>query len=93
MTELHGIPVPSTDQIIIGAELVFILYPVKRFAGSLDQQLRRERNRIIKNHVKTGHEGRLKHCADTACASLRSSGRPRPELLGVQPEVLDLDLQ
>lgn len=45
------------------------------------KEVRAERNRIIHNHVKAGHEGRLKHCIDEACLSLR-----RPALVQQQPE-------
>jgi hypothetical protein len=41
---------------------------------------RRNRNAIIKNHVKTGHKDRLKHCVDEACASLRTPGLQSQEL-------------
>lgn len=41
-------------------------------------EMRKERNRIIHNHVKTGHGGRLKHCLDEACASLRNPASPQP---------------
>jgi hypothetical protein len=44
---------------------------------------RRHRNAIIKNHVKADHGGRLKHCVDEACASLRTPVLPRA---AVQPE-------
>lgn len=37
-------------------------------------ELRKERNRVIRNHVKADHGGRLKHCLDDACASLRMRG-------------------
>lgn len=43
----------------------------KRVTKAAYKEVRLERNRIIHNHVKTGHEGRLKHCIDEACLSLR----------------------
>lgn len=42
-------------------------------------ETRKERNRIIHNHVETGHQGRLKHCLDEACTSLRKPAMPQPE--------------
>jgi hypothetical protein len=48
----------------------------------LESEARKERNRIIHKHVKTGHWGRLKHCLDVDCSSLQSS---LPELQE-QPE-------
>lgn len=44
---------------------------IKWCASAAYREARKERNRIIHNHVKTGHEGRLKHCIDEACLSLR----------------------
>lgn len=44
---------------------------IKRGAKEAYREARKERNRIIRHHVKTGHEGRLKHCIDEACLSLR----------------------
>lgn len=52
-------------------------------------EVRRERNRIIKHHVKAGHDSPLKHCMDVACASLRSPQPVQP--LVVQPEVVAPD--
>jgi hypothetical protein len=48
---------------------------IKKMSRAALVEARRERNRIIHMHVKTGHEGRLKHCVDEACASLR---KPAP---------------
>lgn len=38
------------------------------------KEARAERNKIIHNHVKTGHKDRLKLCLDEACISLRRPG-------------------
>jgi hypothetical protein len=91
MSQLLGIPVPSLEQIIVGTELVFILYIPRRVVNKLDNEFRKERNRIIHNHVKTGHLGRLKHCADSACASLRKPGFAQ-QAVDSQPELIELDL-
>lgn len=48
-------------------------------------ELRKERNHIIRNHVKADHEGRLKNCLDEACASLRKPVLPQ-EVQPVQAE-------
>lgn len=45
----------------------------------LEKEVRAERDRIIHNHVKAGHEGRLKHCIDEACISLRMPGLARQQ--------------
>lgn len=91
MSQLLGIPVPSMDQIIVGTELIFILYIPRKVVSRLDNELRKERNRIIHKHVKTGHLGRLKHCADRDCFSLRKPGFAQ-QLVDSQPELLELDL-
>lgn len=52
-----------------------------------NKEIRIIRNRIIKYHVKAGHEGRLKHCLDDACASLRKPVRPQ-DLRPVVPEAV-----
>lgn len=72
MSRLLGIPVPDWEQIIIGAELVVILYPIRLLAQAIDKGIRKERNRVIHIHVKTGHKSRLKHCIEDGCASLRN---------------------
>jgi hypothetical protein len=90
MSQILGIPVPSLEQIIVGTELVFILYIPKRMVSQLDREFRKERNRIIHRHVKSGHSDRLKQCADQDCSSLRRQG---PQQLGYQPEMVDLELQ
>ena len=43
----------------------------KRLGFAAYKEVRAERNRIIKRHVKAGHESRLKHCPDLVCLSLR----------------------
>lgn len=53
---------------------------IKNFTKTAYKEARAERNRIIKRHVKTGHEGRLKHCIDEACLSLRKPAQQAPEL-------------
>jgi hypothetical protein len=60
---------------------------IKWFGKRLEKEVRQERNQIIKTHVKTGHEGRLKHCVDEACISLR-----RPVQSPVPPQVVDTEL-
>lgn len=93
--ELFGIPVPSFDQLIVGTELVFLLWPARRIQQAMDRRLssayRRERDRKVTRHVKAGHEGRLKHCLDVDCFSLRSR-QPEQARLDPQPEVLELEL-
>lgn len=59
----------------------------KRLGAAAYKEARAERNRIIHNHVKTGHEGRLKHCIDEACLSLRKPIHQQQE-----PQALDTDL-
>lgn len=91
MSHLLGIPVPSLEQIIVGTELVFILYVPKKIVSRLDNNFRYERNRIIKAHVKNGHLARFLHCLDGDCATLQKSSKQRP----VQPElptVVDIEL-
>lgn len=65
---------------------------IKWFIGRAEKELkkevRRERNRIIHSHVKTGHGGRLKHCVDEACLSLRRRAQePATELPGPHTEL------
>lgn len=88
MNQLLGVPVPSPDQIIVGAELVFILLPVRILSRTLDNDVRKFRNYVINHHVKSGHADRLKQCEDGYCPSLRSS---EPQLEAAQPEI-ELDL-
>jgi hypothetical protein len=52
---------------------------LKKGAHAAYKEARAERNRIIHSHVKTGHEGRLKHCLDEACLSLRMPVRHSQE--------------
>jgi hypothetical protein len=59
---------------------------IHRAEKELKKEMRRERNRIIHNHVKTGHEGRLKHCVDEACLKLRRPVQPLPEQPGLHTE-------
>lgn len=95
MTHIFGVPVPSLEQIIVGTELVFILYIPKRVVTKLDDEFRLQRNRIIDRHVKTEHNTRLKHCADLACASLRtkegSLSQSHLEALSAS-EVIDIEI-
>lgn len=54
-------------------ELVsFLRRRAKKEIRHIRRAHRQHRNAIIKNHVKAAHEGRLKHCIDEACASLRN---------------------
>lgn len=92
MSQLLGIPVPSIEQIIVGTELVFILYVPKKLVSRLDGEFRKERDRIIKLHVKTGHEARFKHCLEGECTNLQKSVSGRPVGPELQAEVLDIDL-
>ena len=58
---------------------------LKKFTKLAYDEARAERNRIIHSHVKSGHKGRLKHCIDDACASLRKPApgqQEQPELQG-----------
>lgn len=72
---------------IVNAVWVIIRWVVKRTASDI----RKERNRIIRNHIKADHEGRLKHCLDEACASLRRSKQPvaqeMPEAVWAQIQI------
>lgn len=52
---------------------------IKKFTKAAYREARLERDRIIHNHVKTGHKGRLKHCVDEACLSLRKPGPVQQE--------------
>ncbi len=36
-------------------------------------ELRKERNRIIRNHVKSGHNTKLENCTNDSCPQLRAS--------------------
>lgn len=80
MNEIYGVPVPSPKEIIVAAELLVILWPIRVVLRRLEGDFRPERNRIIHQHVKAGHAGRLKHCLDVHCASLRNQlpGRQAP---------------
>lgn len=49
---------------------------------------RKHRNAVIKHHVKADHKGRLKHCLDEACVSLRTPVVRSQELVPVVPEHL-----
>lgn len=89
MHQIFGIPVPSGEQIIVGLELVIILYVPKKLLGQLDSAIRQERNRIIHKHVKTGHRGRLKQCLDAECLSLRTM--PPASLPMAESELADLE--
>lgn len=61
---------------------------IKNAAKTAYKEARRERNRIIRAHVKAGHESRLKHCVDEACFSLRTPvpAQVEPELPGLRTE-------
>lgn len=96
---LFGIPVPTGEQIIVGIELAFLLYPAKRLADAfwrrvtillqlVTKRARRERNRIIRLHVKSGHKSRFKHCVEGEC-SIRMLQAPTHSLV---PELLEVDL-
>jgi len=79
-----------TTTTIIEATLTYgivhaIWFSLKHISKEVTGELRKERNHIIRNHVKTSHQGRLKHCLDDACASLRMPGL-HSEVQPVQPE-------
>jgi hypothetical protein len=62
---------------------------IKNAAKTAYKEARRERNRIIRAHVKAGHESRLKHCIDDACLTLRKPVPVRqtePELEALHTE-------
>lgn len=85
MHEINGVPVPSVKEIIVAAELLVILWPLRVIMRRLEGDFRPERNRIIHRHVKAGHGGRLKDCFDLHCASLRNLPQAQPGQV-VQPE-------
>jgi hypothetical protein len=87
MPALWGVPVPSSDQIIVGAELLIILYPIRSMMRSLDNQARKERNRIIAAHVKSGHNSRFWKCLEGSCPSLQNSQPARTSELVPEIEV------
>lgn len=60
---------------------------LKGGAKSAYREARRERNKIIKRHVKAGHESRLKHCVDELCFSLRKPAPSQPTV----PQALHTD--
>lgn len=60
---------------------------IKICLKKVEDEARRERNRIIRHHVKTGHNRRFKHCLDGECSSLRNLGLPG------QPELQELRVQ
>lgn len=45
---------------------------IRKVSKEAYKRARTQRDHIIRMHVKGGHEGRLKHCVDDACASLRT---------------------
>lgn len=89
-------PVGVIESTIMYGIVHAIWLAIKWFAGRLKKEAkkaaRRERNRIIHRHVKTGHEGRLKHCDDNDCTNLRSSAPPLTQAEQVPPELLEAEL-
>lgn len=93
MSAILGIPVPSGEQIIVAIELLFILMPFRIFQRWLISEARRERNKIIDHHVKSGHKDRFKTCTEGSCASIRTPEPQHQHLLGSLPEIeADLEL-
>jgi hypothetical protein len=66
----------TLDKILIFNSLISLIAHVyvaaKWVRKRTDKEVRLIRNHIIRNHVKADHGGRLKHCLDEACASLRT---------------------
>jgi hypothetical protein len=54
---------------------------IKIALKKVEDEVRVERNRIIKHHVKTGHVSRFKHCLDGECSSLQNLVQPEPQEL------------
>lgn len=76
---------PTIEQIVVGSELIIILYPVRIIVRRMADEARKERNRIIRHHVKTGHKSRFKTCIEGECVSLQT---PMNQPLRVQLEAL-----
>ena len=72
------------DKFLIGNSFVSLtahLYVVIKWSElHILKEIRKERNHIIKQHIKAGHKSRLKHCIDEACASLRKPMSVQQEL-------------
>jgi hypothetical protein len=88
MANIYGIPVPSVEQIVIGAELVFVLLPFRVLAHKLENDMRLERKWLLKHHIKNGHEDRFKRCVEGYCFSLRNL---KQDQLAQQDSIPELD--
>jgi hypothetical protein len=91
MAHIHGIPIPSLEQIIVAIELLFILLPFKMLQMWLISEARRNRNHIIHLHVKSGHKSRFRRCIEGECATI--GAQVQPQLPVPFPEIgVDLEL-
>lgn len=75
----------TLDKVLICNSIISLIIHAVTFARWSEsyaaKEMRKLRNNIIKHHVKTGHEGRLKHCADLACSSLRKQEPAQAEAI------------
>jgi hypothetical protein len=65
---------------------------VRLIAYGLTNRIRRERNKIIRDHVKSAHLGRLYHCEQGACPSLRNRVPLPATPLELPAELIEVDL-
>lgn len=63
---------PSFRELVISGELLVVLFPLRILLGFLTSEAEKERKRIIKQHVKQGHDLPFKHCSSEDCASIAS---------------------
>lgn len=70
----------SIPHIVTGFVVYGIIHRGHRMVQKAEKRLatvaRKERNRVIDTHVKTGHKSRFSECQQQACASLRNLGHP-----------------
>jgi hypothetical protein len=76
---------PTSQEIITSAELLIILWPVRVLLRALEGEFRAERRRVVRLHVKSGHNTRFTRCLQGDCASLQKSRQvshlePQPEI-------------
>lgn len=60
----------SASEVITGMLLYGIIHGTYKILGYFRKQLQTEAGRIIHQHIKDGHDSRLKHCVEASCATL-----------------------
>lgn len=60
----------TASEIVTGMLLYGIIHGAYKILGYFRKQLQTEAGRIIHQHIKDGHNSRLKHCVEASCATL-----------------------